>query len=122
MAKEKFLLRTNQQICEATGFNMSKDLAPVSSMEDKLLASIKKFEEDNSSEVPDQRKAAKGIRHYHHYKFVLYQHFLSEQENSTCSYSTFCRNWPSHIVKPKIGDYDRYVTDSDVADASSLMS
>ena len=106
MAKEKFLLRTNQQICEATGFNMSKDLAPVSSMEDKLLASIKKFEEDNSSEVPDQRKAAKGIRHYHHYKFALFQHFLSKQENS-CSYSTF---WPSHIVKPKMGDYDRYVS------------
>ena len=84
---------------------MSKDLAPVSSMEDKLLASIKKFEEDNSSEVPDQRKAAKGIRHYHHYKFALFQHFLSEQENS-CSYSTF---WPSHVVKPKMGDPPKHL-------------
>ena len=66
---------------------------------------VTKFAEDNSSPVPDMRKARKDIRYRHSYMIVLYDEFKFNNPNTQCSYSLFCDYWPKNIIKPKSGDY-----------------
>ena len=106
MAKESFPPGTNDMLRRTIGLNISKKLVPITPKEKRLQEAVKTFAIENSSEVPDERKARKGIRYYHHYKYVLHEHFLSSTD-ILCSYQTFCSYWPPHIIKPKIGDYSR---------------
>ena len=66
---------------------------------------VNKFAEDNSTPVPDMRKARKDIRYRHSYIIILYDEFKYINPDTQCSYSQFCAYWPKNIIKPKSGDY-----------------
>ena len=106
LAKDDFAPGTNSLIRKTLGINISVDPTPPSPEENKLAVAIRQFANINSDESPNRRMAAKGIRVFWAYKCVMWWHFLGEQDLH-CSYSTFCKWWPSHIIKPKIADYDR---------------
>ena len=106
MAKPEFPPGTNEMLRQKIGVNLSNTWRPVSREESELSKAVKQYAMDNSDPVPDTRKAAKGIRHYHNYRCVLFWHFLAETELS-CSYSSFCRLWPANIIKPKMDDYQK---------------
>ena len=106
MAKPEFPPGTNEMLRQKIGVNLSNTWRPLSREESELSKAVKQYAMDNSDPVPDTRKAAKGIRHYHNYRCVLFWHFLAETEMS-CSYSSFCRLWPPNIIKPKMDDYQK---------------
>ena len=106
MAKTSYPAGTNNMLREKIGVNLSSVWMPTSREETELQKAVKLFAEENSDPVPDARKAAKGVRYYHNYRCVLYFQFLASQDLH-CSYSSFCRLWPGHIVKPKMGDYQK---------------
>ena len=109
LAKDSFPPGTNSHLRKVLGINISQDLTPPSQDERQLVVAIRQFAKLNSDPSPNRRMAEKGIRVFWNYKSVLYWHFLAEQEDKDlqCCYSTFCKWWPSHIVKPKVADYDR---------------
>ena len=102
--KDLFPAGTNTRIRKTVGINLSRQIAPTSNKESELQRAVVSFAEDNSSEVPDAAKAARGVRFLFHYKYVLYEWFLAAQSLS-CSYSTFCNYFPSNIVKPKVHEW-----------------
>ena len=99
---------TNERIRRAIKVNISNPLVPMSTEESKLKKAINRFAVENSSEVPDKEKAAKGIRYCHQYKFVLWQHFITTNpDNLFCSLPSFYRLWPKNVKRPKLSDSER---------------
>ena len=70
-----------------------------------LKVKIHDFATKHSHEVPDKKMAKKEIRFMNHYKIVLHQQFLMENPGIDCHYTTFCANFPSHIIKPGLNSH-----------------
>ena len=104
LAKEHFPPGVNERLRETIGVNISKRIVVPNTEETELKRAVKRFAFDNSSEVPDERKS--GKRHYHAYKTTLFFHFLTTQHHD-CNYSTFCKYWPTNVVKPSVAESAR---------------
>ena len=98
-AQHTFPLGTNRRLRTSIGLNVSKPGAPTTREDTELMREVVKFAMRHSIEVPDTRKASKGIRYYTNYLCVLHQLFLAETDFSI-SYSAFCSYWPPNIQKP----------------------
>ena len=88
-----------------TGINLAKKLTMNTNDETELKEKVTQFAYDNSTPVPDMRKAKKDIRYRHSYMSVLYDEFKYRNPETECSYSQFCSYWPKNVIKPKSGDY-----------------
>ena len=108
MSKDSFPEGTNTLLRKYLKINISNPLKPVNREESKLSAAIKAFVHENSSEVPDKVKAARGLRYCHQFKFILYYHYISEvPEDKHCSLATFYRLWPSNVRMPTLAESER---------------
>jgi hypothetical protein len=96
---------TTLRIKKNTGINLAKKLTVTNNDESELKVKVKEFADENSTPVPDMRKAKKDIRYRHSYMCVLHDEFKYRNPDTDCSYSQFCAYWPKNVIKPKSGDY-----------------
>ena len=61
-----------------TGINLAKQIPIANNEESELKKLVTKFAEDNSSPVPDMRKARKDIRYRQSYMIVLHDQSINQ--------------------------------------------
>ena len=94
----------NARLRKNTGINFSIPTANTDGEESELKKLIFKFAEENTIEVPDKKKAAKGVRYRVISKQCLYNTFRY-QNPDMCTYQKFCKYWPRNFTKPKLSDF-----------------
>ena len=87
-ARDSFPVGTNRRLRKTLGFNASKPGGIPTTEQTALKKEVIAFAAENSVEVPDKDKAARGIRYRKHYLSVLHQWFILS--NRPVAYSTFC--------------------------------
>ena len=95
----------------STGINFSRAPTEAKMMPTPLAEKIREFAEDNSKEMPDTKaNKPEGSKEpdrrsaLHHLSVLHYSYLMDHPENQ-CSYTSFCRNWPSNVIKPSLSDY-----------------
>jgi hypothetical protein len=100
---------TLSRLRENVGVNFSKSPNLANLQVPKIADDIRVFAELNSCDVPDAKANPAdpdkpSVRYANHYRTVLYETFLADHPDQDCSYSTFCRYWPTYVVKPRLED------------------
>ena len=103
-AANTFSAGTNRRLRNNIGLNVSMPMTVSTREDSELKKAVQAFAHQHSTEVPDARKASKGIRYHANFLCVLHQWFLSATDHSI-SYSVFCSYWPANIVKPRVQDW-----------------
>ena len=91
-------LRTN------TGINFSNPLPDNKETMSELKLKIIEFAENNTIQVPDKKKYAKGIKYRTSSLLCLFNTFESQNPN-ICTYQTFAKYWPALFVKPSPSEF-----------------
>ena len=106
--KDKLPEGTLSRLRRSTGVNFSKPPAEHNFQIPSVAEKIREFAMLNSSEMPDLRsnpgvnKSKPDTRFAIHYLTVLHIQYQVDYPEDKVSYRTFCRWWPSNIVKPDL--------------------
>ena len=98
---------TTSDLAKTTGVNFSKKVGLDEQKADSELKKlVEKFVDERSADLPDTKhnnpKAGKKPKKYQlHFKDVLWNEFQLEFPDMECAFSTFCRYWPEHVIRPK---------------------
>ena len=102
--RANFPVGTNRRLRENIGLNLSNPNTVPTAEQNNLMKAVREFALEQSMEVPDKRRAAKGVRYRVHFLSVLHQWFMVGGGPSL-AYSTFCEYWPTNIVRPGVADW-----------------
>ena len=105
--KDKFPEGTLSRLRRSVGVNFSKPPAETQLKIPPVADKIRDFANLNSSEMPDKKShqitsVKPDLRFAIHHLTVLHDQYQIDNPDDNVSYRTFCRWWPSNIIKPDL--------------------
>lgn len=95
---------TISRLRKQTGINFSNLVENKTEDMSEIKKKIVEFARENTMEVPDKRKAEKGVRYRNASLQCLFDNFETQFPN-LCTYQTFCKYWPVKYTKPKPSEW-----------------